>query len=122
MIASTRPERPGWVTLKETMPQLGGGEFQVEVVPVQESMPEELHQDLLEGTDYLHEMLCVRRRASPPPVVGDGEEYPLAQQRCPTSHAFPSVMQTITAPERLEPRADQAGTVNSFLGSMPTFT
>jgi hypothetical protein len=115
MIASMRPERPGWVALKEIMPNLCGGDFQIEVVPVQRDMPLELHQDVAEQTDFLHEMLCGRRRASA--AVGDDKQR----------HVFPGIAQTLAAPdsapsERSEPRTVRAGAVQHFLGSMPAFS
>ena len=126
MIASSRPERPGWVALKETLPILCGGEFEVEVVPVQADMPLELHQDIAEETDFLHEMLCGRRRASPSEFLRDDEES-LRQLR--SSHAYPSVAQTINGPDRkrqerqpVEPPAVHPGAVEKFLGSMPMFS
>lgn len=126
MIASTRPERPGWVALKEVLPILCGGEFEVEVVPVQGDMPLELYEDVAEETDYLHEMLCGRRRASPSAVVRGGEE---SLQQLRSHHAFPSVAQTINAPDRKlqkrrpsEPPAVHEGAVDKFLGSMPMFS
>ena len=115
MIASTRPERPGWVALKEIMPNLCGGDFQLEVLPVQSDMPVELHQDVAEHTDFVHEMLCGRRRASS--AAGHDDQ----------SHAFPSIAQTVAAlrsvpRERPGPRAVHARAVQNFLGSMPTFS
>lgn len=115
MIASTRPERPGWLTLKDIIPQLCGGEFQLEVVPVQGGMPRELHQDIAEETDYLHEMLSGRRRTS---AAVEGEPSELSQLR--SSHDFPTVTQTVVSLEN--DRSESSVAVENFLSSMPTIT
>ena len=124
MIASTRPERPGWVALKDIIPQLCGGEFQLEVVPVQGGMPRELHQDIAEETDYLHEMLSGRRRTSTSVVGREGEEPSELPQLC-SSYDFPTVTQTVVSlqTERSEARVVHASdAVENFLSSMPTIT
>ena len=82
-------------------------------------MPQELHQDIAEETDYLHEMLSGRRRTSAA-VVGreEGEPFELPQLR--SSHDFPTVTQTLVSLET--ERSEPSVAVENFLSSMPTIT
>jgi hypothetical protein len=159
MIASTRPERPGWVALKKALPSAGGGVFEVEVIHVQGEgegggegggggggggggMPSVLYEGLAEGSDFLHEMLSVRRRQKSPAAEaaddGGGGGRELAADQTQSSHEFPSLSETVSGPDpgpeaspdseaepELEPPAAMpaadAAAVESFLGAMPSF-
>eukprot|EP01045_Picozoa_sp_COSAG04_P000195 COSAG04_NODE_4_length_52282_cov_12.667133_31_plen_345_part_00 len=128
MIASTAPARPGWSEFKQQIAAVGGGAFEVEVVPVQGEggLPEALHRGVAD--DYCrHEMLCARRRAAHGSEGGEGGH-----------HRFPTLRTTIDAAVgELEPEPEpqpqpepepmaagserDAAAVAQFLGHMPAF-
>ena len=117
MIASTRPERPGWTALKALLPSLASGSFQLEVVPVQGGMPALLHEGILdEDSEYLHEMLSLRRA----PVCGPLDEFPTLLD---TIRSLTPEAARERAPEPVpesEPASEPArADVSAFLDGLP---
>lgn len=105
-------------------------------------MPSVLYEGLAEGSDFLHEMLSVRRRQKSPAAEaaddGGGGGRELAADQTQSSHEFPSLSETVSGPDpgpeaspdseaepELEPPAAMpaadAAAVESFLGAMPSF-